>query len=61
MLVLTRSKDEEIILTCKDGTTITLKVLEINSGKCRIGFDAPKDVIIVRKEILDNAKSNETK
>lgn len=47
MLVLSRGVEEEIII----GDNIKIKVLGINNGKVSLGFDAPKDVQIHRKEI----------
>lgn len=47
MLVLSRDVEEEIII----GDNIKIKVLGINNGKVSLGFDAPKDVQIHRKEI----------
>ncbi|MCD5415286.1 MAG: carbon storage regulator CsrA [Clostridiales bacterium] len=47
MLVLTRKKDESIII---DGN-IEIKVLGIEDGKVRLGINAPKEIEIYRKEI----------
>lgn len=47
MLILTRKKDESIII---DGH-IEVKILEIEEGKVRIGVDAPKNIDIFRKEL----------
>ncbi len=47
MLILTRKKDESIIL---DGQ-IEIKVIEIEDGKVKIGIEAPRDIDIVRKEL----------
>lgn len=47
MLILTRRKDESIII---DGN-IEIKVVEIEDGKVKIGIDAPKDIDIIRKEL----------
>lgn len=47
MLVLTRKKDESIII---DGN-IEVKIMEIEDGKVRIGIDAPKNIDIFRKEL----------
>lgn len=47
MLILSRKKDESIII---DGN-IEIKVLEIEDGKVRIGIEAPKNIDIFRKEL----------
>ncbi|NLV89652.1 MAG: carbon storage regulator CsrA [Tissierellia bacterium] len=47
MLILTRKKDESIIL---DGR-IEIKIIEIEEGKVKIGIEAPRDIDIIRKEL----------
>ncbi|RKD23548.1 carbon storage regulator, CsrA [Caminicella sporogenes DSM 14501] len=47
MLVLTRKKDESIIIDGK----IEIKVISIEENKVKIGISAPKDIEIHRKEI----------
>ncbi len=47
MLILTRRKDESIII---DGN-IEIKIVEIEDGKVKIGIDAPKNIDIIRKEL----------
>lgn len=49
MLILGR-KEGEIILI---GDDITIKVIDICRGSVRIGIDAPKNVAVYRKELLD--------
>ncbi len=49
MLVLSRKKDEKIII----GDNITLMVIEIRGDKVRLGIDAPKDVSVHREEVYD--------
>ncbi|MFQ5731860.1 MAG: carbon storage regulator [Planctomycetaceae bacterium] len=47
MLVLTRKKDERILI----GDNIILRVLETHGSRVRIGIEAPTDVPIRRAEI----------
>lgn len=47
MLVLSRHKDERIVI----GDDIVITVVEIRGDKCRIGIDAPKSVSVHRQEI----------
>jgi carbon storage regulator len=49
MLVLSRKKDEKIII----GENITLMVIEIRGDKVRLGIDAPKDVSVHREEVYN--------
>lgn len=49
MLILTRKKDESIII---DGN-IEVKIIEIEDGKIKIGIEAPKNIEIHRKELYE--------
>jgi carbon storage regulator len=49
MLVLSRKKNEQIIIN----DSITLTVIEIRGDKVRIGIDAPKDVTVHRREVYE--------
>ena len=49
MLILTRKKDESIILDNK----IEIKIVALDEGKVKIGIEAPRDVEIHRKEVYD--------
>jgi carbon storage regulator len=48
MLVLSRKKDEKILL---EGLGITILVVDIFGDKVRLGIDAPPHIIIVRAEL----------
>lgn len=48
MLCLTRRVDERIVI---DGN-IEIMVLSIRDGKVRLGISAPKDVIVMRSELI---------
>lgn len=54
MLILTRNKDQEF----KIGDDITIKILSVNGKQVKIGIDAPKDINIVRTELLEKGKKN---
>lgn len=53
MLVLSRKKDERIII----GDTITVMVIEIRGDKVRLGISAPKEVSVHREEVYEAIKS----
>ena len=48
MLVLSREKNQKIYL----GNNIVIEVVEIRAGKCRLGIVAPKDIPVLREEVL---------
>lgn len=54
MLILTRKLNEEIII---DGE-ITIKIISISENQVKLGFDAPKNIEINRKEIFEKVKES---
>lgn len=52
MLILTRKKDESIIIN----GNIEIKIIEIEDGKIRVGIEAPKEIEIFRKELYIKIK-----
>lgn len=54
MLILTRKQGESFML----GEDIEICVSEISGDRIRIAIDAPKDVKILRKELIDAMNSN---
>ncbi len=55
MLVLSRKKNESIIIN----DNIIVTVIEIRGDKVRLGFDAPKDIPIHRREVYDAIRRSE--
>lgn len=53
MLVLTRNKNEKIIVTTKSGDVITVLLVDIRGDKVRIGIDAPLTATIHRAEVQE--------
>lgn len=51
MLVLTRKHEEETVIYSPEGDSIVIKVLGIKNGEVRLGFDAPRNFKIMRREI----------
>lgn len=49
MLVLSRKRDEEIMI----GDDIVIKVVAIQDGKVRLGIEASPDVPVNRREIWE--------
>ena len=54
MLVLTRKKGERIIIA----DDIEVLVIDVHGNNVRLGFDAPEEVAIRRKEIHRAARSS---
>lgn len=52
MLVLSRKKDQSIII----GDNIEISIVDIQGDVIRIGIEAPKEVSIYRKELLEEVK-----
>lgn len=55
-LVLSRRKGEEITLTAPGGVPIVLTVLDSSRGVVRIGIRAPREVNVMRSELLKEDK-----
>ena len=49
MLVLSRQRDESIII----GDNIVITVVDIRGDKVRLGIDAPKEVPVHRQEVYE--------
>ena len=52
MLVLSRKLGERIQIETPSGEVIWVSVVDIRRGKVRLGVTAPKDVVVVREELL---------
>jgi carbon storage regulator CsrA len=49
MLVLSRKKDESIVI----GDNIIVKVISVENGTVKLGIEAPRDVSIIRNELIE--------
>lgn len=54
MLVLTRKKGESIVIS----DDIVLTVLSVDGEHVKLGIEAPRDIDIYRKEVLDAIEQN---
>ncbi|MDE7281780.1 MAG: carbon storage regulator [Ruminiclostridium sp.] len=54
MLVVTRKTDESLIIA----DNIEITVLEVSRDKVKIGVSAPKDIKIIRNELIDTQNVN---
>lgn len=53
MLVLSRRVHEKVYLFFPDGTRVEVVLAEMQNGKVRLGFTAPKWVKVMRSELVD--------
>lgn len=61
MLVLSRKKDEAIVLKREGQPDIKITIVRIdNKNKVRIGIEADKEVTVLRSELAENAVEEET-
>ncbi len=54
MLILYRKKGDSILI----GDDITISVVESNGDGVRLAIDAPREVSILRKELVEAAEAN---
>lgn len=53
MLVLSRKKDETILLKTANNEDIKITVVKIdNKNKVRLGIEAPREVSVIRSELM---------
>jgi carbon storage regulator len=53
VLILTRRPTQAVTI----GSDITVTILEIRGRQVRIGVDAPRDIAVLREEIVEKARS----
>ena len=53
MLVLSRKRDEKILITLPDGRLVEIMVVDIQGDKVRLGIEAPKEVPVHRQEVYE--------
>jgi carbon storage regulator len=58
MLVLSRKRDEKIILQREGSEDIELTVVRIDNNKVRLGINAGEDTTILRHELLIEKESS---
>lgn len=58
MLVLSRKRDEKIVLKVGENEEIELTVVRIEANKVRLGIQASPNVSILRSELIDRAKNS---
>lgn len=56
MLILTRRREESIIID----SNITVTILNIDNNQVRLGIDAPKSITVHREEIYKRIQAGKT-
>lgn len=56
MLILTRKIGDSVVI----GDSITVKIIGIEGGQVKLGFDAPSSVSIYRQELLEAVSTQNT-
>lgn len=54
MLILTRNQGESIVI----GEAVTVTVLGTKGGQVRLGIQAPREIKVLRSELLDRIDSD---
>jgi len=60
MLVLSRKRDEKILLKLSENEEIELTVVRIDANKVRLGIQASNAVTILRSELVENTQEKPT-
>lgn len=53
MLVLSRKKNESLVIGAPGPGQITVVIVDIRGDKVRMGIEAPKEVPVHRREVYD--------
>lgn len=57
MLVLTRKSGESLMI----GETIVITIIEVRGGQVKIGVEAPREIAVYRKELLEKIRQENVK
>lgn len=57
MLVITRKKGDSILI----GDNIEISVVKIDDGSVKLAINAPKELVILRKELYNEVKEENQK
>lgn len=60
MLVLSRKRDEKILLKLNEKEEIELTVVRIDANKVRLGIEASDSVTILRSELIEKSNLKNT-
>lgn len=52
MLVVTQRKSQKVYIGDPHGAFVVLTIVDVGEGRVRLGFDGPRDVRVVRGELL---------
>jgi len=58
MLVLSRFRDEKIIVQTPSGEEITIMIVDVRGDKVRVGIEAPQAYAVHREEVAEKIKAD---
>jgi|JI10StandDraft_1071094.scaffolds.fasta_scaffold02263_27 carbon storage regulator len=61
MLVLSRFRDEKIIVQTPSGEEVTIMVVDVRGDKVRLGVEAPASWPVHREEVLERIEKSKAK
>lgn len=61
MLVLSRCKNESIIIELSDGKIVEINIVDVRGDKVRLGINADKSISVDRKEIYEDKKHTDAR
>lgn len=56
MLILSRRRNEDVIITTPSGEKVLVRIIDIRGDKVRIGFHADERIEIMRRELLEETR-----
>lgn len=51
MLVLSRKKNESVMIACPDGSILEVLFVDFQGSSIRLGFAGPREIEVHRKEV----------
>lgn len=60
MLVLSRKRNEKIVIVTPSGEEIVVGVIEVRGDRVRLGMEAPRDHSIHREEVMQAIRAEQS-
>jgi carbon storage regulator len=59
VLVIRRRAGEGLVVTCPNGERLEVELLDIEGSQVKLGFKAPREVRVMRREIAETEFANQ--